>query len=265
MLTRLLSSPPPFLAPEPKRAFFARWAWWLGWCALAVLLLVAVPLHLRMPLFADVIQYDISARVALKGGIPYRDVFDTNLPGMVWVHMAVRSLLGWSPEAFRLADLAVVLAIILLLVGWLRLLGRPAATQVWAAVLLYAFYFSTPNGSTASATPGCCCRAWSPLNYGGGKWSGCSRRPRRPGRWREAPSWKGCSGASASGSNRSSPCPPSCAGCWAASWCGAPTPAAPGKASASTQPACSAAAWWPVRWACCGWCNREGGRGNGRP
>jgi hypothetical protein len=143
MLTRLLSSPPPRLAPAPGGAFLAKWSWRLGWLALALLLLVAVPLHVCMPLFSDVIQYDISARVALKGGIPYRDVFDTNLPGMVWVHMAVRSLFGWSSEAFRLTDLAVVSAIIGLLVNWLRVLGRSAATQVWAAVLLYAFYFST--------------------------------------------------------------------------------------------------------------------------
>jgi hypothetical protein len=131
-----LSSPPPSDRPASRGR-------WLGWLALALLLATALPLYLRLPLFSDLIQYDLSARVVLKGGIPYRDVFDTNLPGMVWVHMAVRSLFGWSSEAFRLADLAVISAIVWLLVGWLRRLGRSAATLLWAAVLLYGFYFST--------------------------------------------------------------------------------------------------------------------------
>jgi hypothetical protein len=143
MPTTVSSSPRPGLSPAPAEGPRARWSWRLGWCALALLLLVAVPLHVSMPLFSDVIQYDISARVVLKGGVHYRDVFDTNLPGMVWVHMAIRSLLGWSSEAFRLADLAVVSAIIVLLVGWLRLPGRSGATQVWTAALLFGFYFST--------------------------------------------------------------------------------------------------------------------------
>ena len=38
-----------------------------------------------MPLFSDVIHYDLSARNLLRGGVHYRDVLDINLPGMVWV------------------------------------------------------------------------------------------------------------------------------------------------------------------------------------
>src|SRR5262245_53244621 len=114
------------LAPSPHPDKLAPAGGRLGWLALAILLATAVPLYLRLPLFSDLIQYDLSARVVLRGGVHYRDVFDTNLPGMVWVHMAVRSLFGWSPEAFRMADLAVVSAIVWLLVGWLRLLGRSA-------------------------------------------------------------------------------------------------------------------------------------------
>jgi hypothetical protein len=96
-----------------------------------------------MPLFSDVIQYDISARIVLKGGVAYRDVADLNLPGMVWLHVVVRSPLGWSSEALRLVDFLVVSGIVALLLHWLRLLGLSAASRVWTAVMLFAFYFST--------------------------------------------------------------------------------------------------------------------------
>src|SRR4051794_30443222 len=67
---------------------------WLGWCGLALVLVGGVPLFLRMPLWADPIQYDIAARNVLRGGMHYRDVFDVNLPGMVWLHAAIRGLFG---------------------------------------------------------------------------------------------------------------------------------------------------------------------------
>jgi hypothetical protein len=143
MSTSVSSSRQPDLRPASVEDLRARWWCRLGGVALALLLATAVPLHVCMPLYSDVIQYDISAQVVLKGGVHYRDVADINLPGMVWAHAAVRSLLGWSSEAFRLADVGVVSAIIGVLVYRLRRLGRSPATQVWAAVLLYGFYFST--------------------------------------------------------------------------------------------------------------------------
>src|SRR5262249_45264595 len=124
----------PKIGPLPSSGPGRRRSWRLGWLALALLLVAAVPLPVCMPLFSDVIQHDLSARIVLQGGVHYRDVFDTNPPGIVWIHVALRSLLGWSSEAFRLADLANVSAIIWLLVRWLRLLGRSPAGVVWAAV-----------------------------------------------------------------------------------------------------------------------------------
>jgi hypothetical protein len=115
----------------------------LGWLTLGALLLTGLPLFLCMPLTNDVTLYDQAARNVLHGGTHYREVFDTNLPGMVWLHAAVRGLLGWSDQALRLVDFLVVSAIVWLLVRWLRPLGRGRAERVWAGVLLLTFYLST--------------------------------------------------------------------------------------------------------------------------
>ena len=45
---------------------------------------------------------------AMQGGVLYRDIVEPNLPGIVWVHIALRSVIGWSSEAMRLADLLIV-------------------------------------------------------------------------------------------------------------------------------------------------------------
>jgi hypothetical protein len=115
----------------------------LGWLTLAGLLLTALPLFLCMPLTNDVMLYDQAARNVLHGGTHYREVFDTNLPGMVWLHVAVRGLLGWSDQALRLVDFLVVSGIVWLLVRWLRPLGVGRAAGVWVGVLLLTFYLST--------------------------------------------------------------------------------------------------------------------------
>ena len=44
----------------------------------------------------------------MQGDVLYRDALENNLPGMLWLHVAVRSLLGWSSEVLRLVDLLVV-------------------------------------------------------------------------------------------------------------------------------------------------------------
>jgi hypothetical protein len=78
----------------------------------------------------------------LQGGVFYRDTFETNLPGMVWPHMAVRALFGWSPEAIRVADLLVLTGIIGLLLRRLKRAGVPGVGRLWTAVALYGFYLA---------------------------------------------------------------------------------------------------------------------------
>src|SRR6266542_1383801 len=121
----------------------------LGWLALVALLAVALPLFVRMPVTSDVAFYDTCAHYVLRGGALERDLFFLPPPGMVWSLVLIRSLLGWSSEAVRLADLVVVSAIIWLLGRWLRAAGLSRAARVWATVLLFAFYLSTSEWSHA--------------------------------------------------------------------------------------------------------------------
>lgn len=117
-------------------------AWW---AALVILLVANLPLMICMPLTADPITYDLQAQTALEGGVLYRDVVEPNLPGVVWVHMAVRSALGWSSYALRVFDL-IVLAGIIVLLGRIARMASPASdfrrrTPVLALLLCW-FYFS---------------------------------------------------------------------------------------------------------------------------
>jgi len=89
-----------------------------AWLALAALLVANLPLMICMPLTADPVLYDLQAKTALTGGVLYRDVVEPNLPGIVWVHMGIRSLLGWSTYALRGVDLVIVSTIALLLACW---------------------------------------------------------------------------------------------------------------------------------------------------
>jgi hypothetical protein len=116
---------------------------WMTQGLLLILLAIHLPAFVRMPLDADATQHDWCARTVLVyDGVLYRDALETNLPGMPWLHMMLRSLAGWSPEVLRLADLAVVGLLIFALVRWLP--EGCSATDRWLTVLILgAFYLST--------------------------------------------------------------------------------------------------------------------------
>jgi hypothetical protein len=88
---------------------------WYAWAAVVLLLSVIGPLFVCMPLTADTALYDLQARCVISGGVLYRDIVEPNFPGVVWIHVAIRSVLGWSTEAMRVADLLIVTAILLML------------------------------------------------------------------------------------------------------------------------------------------------------
>jgi len=112
----------------------------LGWVFLAGILIAGAPLFICMPLWADVTYYDVCARNILGGGVHYRDVFETNLPGMVWLHAVIRPIVGWSSEAFRAVDLMVVGSSILLLGLLLKRIGVPRRVIVWSTAASFFFY-----------------------------------------------------------------------------------------------------------------------------
>lgn len=76
--------------------------------AIGVLMLIAGPLFVCMPVNSDTALYDVQASRIIHGGVLYRDVVEPNLPGVVWIHLAVRQLLGWSSEVMRVFDLLML-------------------------------------------------------------------------------------------------------------------------------------------------------------
>src|SRR5947209_11592665 len=97
------------MTPSPAPRWTLPWrSARLGWAVATAALVAGVPVFLRTPPWCDVTLYDVAARNLLRGGVLYRDVFDTNLPGFVWALAAVRAVLGWSYEALWTVDLAIV-------------------------------------------------------------------------------------------------------------------------------------------------------------
>ena len=107
-------------AASPLTRSDARASALLGWSALAIVLTVGLPIFLCMPVSFDVSHYDICARNLLRGGIHYKDTFDNNLPGIVWLQAGIRWLIGWKSESLRTVDLLFFSIDVLLLLPWVR-------------------------------------------------------------------------------------------------------------------------------------------------
>ena len=118
-----------------------------GWRVAAVVLAAGGPLFVCMPPWTDVTLYDLAARNVLRGGVHYRDVFDTNFPGMVWCLALLRGLVGSSSEWLRLADLAVIGGASAVLAVGLKRGGVPPSRLGWfvAACALFYLFLSEFN------------------------------------------------------------------------------------------------------------------------
>lgn len=112
--------------------------------ALIVLCLAGgVPLFLRTPLWCDLSLYDLAAKNLLAGGVHFRDIFDTNTPGFVWLLVLIRSVVGWSPEALRSTDLLIVGGIVFSLCRLTRLGGASRLNRLWLVAGCAGFYLFT--------------------------------------------------------------------------------------------------------------------------
>lgn len=111
-----------------------------GLLVAAAALVVGVPLFLRMPPWCDLTLYDLAAQNLLRGGVHYRDVFDTNLPGFVWALAAVQAVLGRSTEAVRAVDLVVVAGIAVLLDRFAAWGGASRGARAWLLAGIALFY-----------------------------------------------------------------------------------------------------------------------------
>ena len=137
------TSPSPATATKPESAIQKRSL--SAWIVSAVVLLLIVsqlPLFVRMPLVTDVAYYDMQAEHVMQGGTLYADCFEPNLPGVVWAHIAIRSLLGTSWEAIRIVDFLILSSIAALGVVWCRRTGvSPLTAALWTLCCI-GFYFS---------------------------------------------------------------------------------------------------------------------------
>ena len=95
-----------------------------------------------MPVATDVVLYDLQAQTVLNGGTLYQDMFETNLPGIVWLHMLVRSVVGMSSDAIRCVDLLIFSGSTLLLMFWNRRNHLSTTGMLWLGIALFSFYFS---------------------------------------------------------------------------------------------------------------------------
>ncbi len=86
--------------------------------SLAILFFVELGLSLTWEIQIDgsTLHY-IAYLITEHGFVPYRDIFDPNMPGTYLFHMAIGTLFGYSDLAFRLVDVAWLTAT--LTVTWL--------------------------------------------------------------------------------------------------------------------------------------------------
>ena len=122
---------------------------------LVVLAVASIPLLVCMPLTSDTVLYDLQAGKLLSGGTLYRDILEPNLPGIVWVHIAIRGLVGWSTLAMQSANLVIV-ASALTLLSW----AVSSRSQFGWTFLLTSclFFFSRNEWCHGQRDSGCCCQ-----------------------------------------------------------------------------------------------------------
>lgn len=72
------------------------------------------------------------------GFIPYRDVFETSMPGTMLFHLAIGKFLGYSDAAFRLVDFLYLVS--LLAVTW-HLMKPLSKTVAYASILIFGLLY----------------------------------------------------------------------------------------------------------------------------
>jgi len=113
----------PILAASAALALYLGWRSW-GW-----------------PLIHDAPLMHYIAWLVAQGAVPYRDVFDMNVPGVYLLHLGVTTLLGEGDRAWRLFDFAWLGLTAAALFGFSRRMGD-AWSGLGAAVLFVLYHLS---------------------------------------------------------------------------------------------------------------------------
>ncbi|MET0849843.1 MAG: glycosyltransferase family 39 protein [Candidatus Rokuibacteriota bacterium] len=109
-----------------------------GCAAAAALTLHLVWQSRSWPLFHDAPLMHYIAWLIERGGVPYRDAFDMNLPGVYAIHWAVLRVLGAGDVAWRVFDLGWLAGTGFLLWAYCRPVGGVTAGA--GAAILFALY-----------------------------------------------------------------------------------------------------------------------------
>lgn len=81
-----------------------------------------------------------------EGGVPYRDLFDMNVPGTYFAMWTLGASFGWGRLGFRIFDLLCLSVLAAGTVAWLRKCGRAPAV---AASLLFPLWYLAAGPSTS--------------------------------------------------------------------------------------------------------------------
>lgn len=120
---------------------------WLAVGALAALLCLQAVASLRWRIEHDTPLLHYAAFLMdERGRFPYRDIFETSMPGAFAFHYAVVRLFGYGDLAFRLVDLALLAVLLGATYAFMRRFGRAPA---WAAAATYGLVYLS-KGQTLS-------------------------------------------------------------------------------------------------------------------
>jgi hypothetical protein len=111
------------LAASAALALYLGWRSW-GW-----------------PLIHDAPLMHYIAWLMAQGAVPYRDIFDMNVPGVYLLHLGVVTVLGQGDSAWRLFDLAWLALTAAALFGFSRRMGD-AWSGLGAALLFILYHLS---------------------------------------------------------------------------------------------------------------------------
>lgn len=134
-------------ASEGERRLNQRTLLWRAGLLGGIVLIVLA--YLRWPLWPDHSLYLIMGRYWFEGILPYRDVFEQNWPGNIWIAQVTLLLFGDTPLAVRLFDLLWQTATGTVL----YLLSRRYFDRPWRAgcvILYFSIYLAATFGSTAT-------------------------------------------------------------------------------------------------------------------
>ena len=94
---------------------------------------------LDWPLVGDATVFHFIASQFQMGAVPYRDIFDVNMPLIYYIHAAVVAIGGMGDVAWRAFDLtaAVIMSILILMLVWPA--GRAVAILAGLIVLVTHF------------------------------------------------------------------------------------------------------------------------------